>query len=62
MINLVSIYIAPDAKVGRTEIRNLFDAVAHLNNLILTGDFNAQSAAWGSDNSRGGCILEFIRI
>ena len=62
VFHIVSIYIPPDATLNQQGVTRLFNSIANLNNLILTGDFNAHNSAWGSDlsDNRGKHIADII--
>ena len=61
VINLVSIYIAPDPNIDYGHFQNFFDSLDGLNNLILTGDFNAHDVAWSAkERDQRGCIISSI--
>ena len=61
-LNLVSVYIAPHLKISRMDFDTLFYANSHINNLLITGDFNGHNELWSlkSPDNRGNLIYESL--
>ena len=62
VFHIVSIYIPPDTSLDRKDVTKLFNSMANLNNLILTGDFNAHNSGWDSDlsDNRGNNFVDIL--
>lgn len=61
-LSLVSIYYPPNMDIDKTTLSRFFDEVEDKGDLIISGDFNCQSAKWGSDivNDRGIRLEEIL--
>lgn len=60
---LINCYAAPKGNIENllTKIENVIQKT-HIENILITGDFNAKSHSWGGDklDDRGELVLEFI--
>lgn len=59
-INIANVYCSPNKSFTSTDFKAIFDDIPSPK--IITGDFNAHSAAWGCDdeNARGRMLLDLI--
>lgn len=61
-LHFVFVYNPPDNDINKTILANWLNTCSEFQNILISGDFNAQHRSWGSDmeNKFGKCLYDVL--